>query len=243
MAEFGFCKVKYGSSARHDWKRTNFAQSRVIDEENKAREEEERKKKEEERLRQEEREKEEEEERQRQERARSMGPTSPWWTKHSGGCTDLHMGETTPPPEDFMPIYDAKTNSYTFNEYEYKGPTRSTYENTQKTSLDVVKQRGKSLESDFKMPEDSNMASTCEEFSKAKSSKNFSKKQDIPKVSKKGGIKKSKAVSEESKPVRRSSIFKSMDNVDEPKISCNFVAHFDFLPICCSYATFIQIFG
>lgn len=28
MAEFGFCKVKYGTSARHDWKQTNFARAK-----------------------------------------------------------------------------------------------------------------------------------------------------------------------------------------------------------------------
>ncbi|TRY80540.1 hypothetical protein TCAL_04794 [Tigriopus californicus] len=131
MAEFGFCRLSQGSSARHDWKDQNAARNQQKrekeDYERRRKEEEERKKREEqeerERLEREKKEKEEEERRKKREEEAQR----PWWHKHVGrdyDYTQVRLGETTPPPEDLFPnLFDPNSPYFTS---VFDGPTPET---------------------------------------------------------------------------------------------------------------------
>lgn len=131
MAEFGFCRLSQGSSARHDWKDQNATrnqQKREKEEyERRRKEEEERKKKEEqeerERLEREKEQKEEEERRKKREEEAHR----PWWHKHVGrdyDYTQVRLGETTPPPEDLFPNLFNPNSPYFTSVFD--GPTPET---------------------------------------------------------------------------------------------------------------------
>ncbi len=104
MAEFGFCKVSRGMSARHDWKETNAARAKEQDEAmaraRQQKEEEERRRRKEQEEQEARRRKEEAEEK---ERKRKEAENVNFWAKFKDRYGDLRMGETTPPPEDVFP--------------------------------------------------------------------------------------------------------------------------------------------
>lgn len=76
--------------------------------------------------------------------------------RHSGGIKDFHIGETTPPPEDF-PAYDPETNSYTYNGKKepstgsastFMGPSGETSANDRKSNNVHVETTTESMRTD-----------------------------------------------------------------------------------------------
>ena len=246
MAEFGFCKVKYGTSARHDWKATHEAK-KAADQEAAERERAERlRQEEEERMR---KEKEEEERRRQAELAERRRPKQPWWMKHTGGISNMNWGETTPPPEP-APIYNPDTNSYSFektdellsNVSQLLGKSKDflNQKSSEQTEDVAMKSEEKEYNSESAPPvaeqevkrgADAEMSSVIAEealvntnnrrksFGKSAGSV-VNKKNEIPSsVLKKGGVRKSGGGKEEHGSInakRKNSIFKSKDHELNP---------------------------
>ena len=121
MAEFGFCKVNHGASARHDWKATNAARAKDEEEEAKRKAEEERKRKQAEAEAEAERQRLEREE---EERKRKADEKVDFWSRFRDRYGDIRMGETTPPPEDVFPkVYNMASNSYEWGGRTTRGAT------------------------------------------------------------------------------------------------------------------------
>lgn len=99
MAEFGFCKVASGTSARHDYKENNAARAKEREEKAK-KEEEERQRQAEQRRAEEEQRRAEEEEKKRQEEAerkrKEAEANKPWWKNHVGNRCILNKPHFVP---------------------------------------------------------------------------------------------------------------------------------------------------